>query len=230
MKNFSENLVFTIFAFIGIIIIVGGIFLQISNTNFKKTAIKTQAEITDIITRRDSDGDTSHIVYVEFEVNDIKYSGSLGSYSSSMYIGKSIDIYYNPLNPNNFKSSTSTFVGLFVIGFGMIFSLIGGIKILSSISKKRLNKQLLETGSRITAKFDRLEINRSYSVNHKHPYKIVCQGIENDYNEYFSENIWKNPERFIQDKGITHFSIYIDPTNPKKYYMPLDELNDFFKN
>jgi len=29
--------------------------------------------------------------------------------------------------------------------------------------------------------------------------------------------------------GITHFEVYVDYDNPKKYYMPLDELSEILK-
>ena len=56
-------ILFIIFAIIGIIFaILGGRLLQ-SAIKLKRTAIKTEAVITDIETKRDSDGDITHTVY-----------------------------------------------------------------------------------------------------------------------------------------------------------------------
>lgn len=227
MKTLREKLVFIIFAIVGAGLIMGGAFAISSNLKFKETAIKTQATIMDIDTHRDSDGDTSHTVYVEFEVDNNTYDGTLGYYSSGMYIGGKTDIYYDPLNPNNFRSSSNDFLGIILIGMGLIFFFIGAGSIFNAIAKKNKNNRLMETGTMISVEFDRVELNTSYQVNGRSPYRIVCRGVENDYNEYISENLWKNPERFIKDREINNFSVYIDVENPKKYYMPLDELNEF---
>ena len=69
MKSFKEKLVFFIFALVGAGLIVGGAFFISSNNKFKETAVQTQAEIIHIDTDYDSDGETSHTVYVEFEDN-----------------------------------------------------------------------------------------------------------------------------------------------------------------
>ena len=230
MKTLTEKFIFIIFALIGAGLIMGGAFAISSNEKFKETAIKTQATIVDIDTHTDTDGDTSHTVYVEFEVDNNTYDGVLGYYSSGMYIGGQTDIYYDPLNPNNFKSSSNGFVGILLIGMGLVFFLIGAGSIFNSIAKKGRNNRLIETGTRIFVEFDRVELNTSYQVNGRSPYRIVCHGVDNDYNEYISENLWKNPERFIKDRGINNFSVYVDVENQKKYYMPLDELNEFLND
>lgn len=229
MKNFKEKLVFLIFALVGAGLIVGGAFFISSNNKFKETAVQTQAEIIDIDRHYDSDGETSYTVYVEFEVDGKKYEGPLGYYSSGMYVGDKTDIYYNPLNPNDFRSTTTGVAGILLIGMGIVFFFIGGGNIISSISKSNINKKLLVNGRRIYAEFDRVELNRNYAVNGRNPYIIICQGTENDYNEFVSANIWKNPERYIEDMGITHFEVYVDYDNPKKYYMPLNELSEILK-
>lgn len=227
MKTLAEKFIFTIFAIVGAAIIMGGVFWISSNSRFKETAIETQATIVDIDTYRDSDGETHHTVYVEFEVDNNIYEGTLGYYSSNMYIGGQTDIYYDPLNPNDFKSTSNDFGGIILVGMGLIFFVIGAGAIFNAIGKKGRNNKLKETGTRIFAEFDRIELNRSYQVNGRSPYRIICHGINNDYNEYMSENLWKNPERFIKERGITNFSVYIDIENPKKYYMSLEELEEF---
>ena len=122
-KKFNVAFVI-VFALIGTILLIAGIFIIASHSNFKKTAIKTQAKIVYITSHRHSDGDVDHSVYVEFKVDDKIYSGNLGFYSSNMKTGKYVDIYYNPSNPSDFKSSSIGILGIIFIGLGTIFYLV----------------------------------------------------------------------------------------------------------
>lgn len=232
MKTFEKKFNIALFielTLLGLILITGCIYGIIYNTTFKKTAIKTQAKIVDITKHYSIKGtyglDTHHTVYVEFKVDNQVYSGELNSYSSNMYIGKYTDIYYDPLNPYNFRtaSNKNNIASIIFFAIATILSFIGLRGLFKHIVSNNLKNKLIQTGTIVMAKFDRVELNVNYSVNGIHPYRIICHSIDT---EYFSNNILQNPECFIQDKGITHFSVYIDPKNPKKYYMPLDELSE----
>lgn len=58
----TEKIVFGLFALIGAILIIVGIIMQKNNSEFLETAESTNAEITDIATSHDSDGDVHHSV------------------------------------------------------------------------------------------------------------------------------------------------------------------------
>jgi len=110
---------------VGLIFLIAGVFGQVNNTKFMKTAVETQAMITDIdvITKYDRFEDEvseQHNVYVEFEVDGVKYSGELDSYHTGMRVGKTTKIYYQADNPNDFKSAGSSIIWI-------IFAVIGGV-------------------------------------------------------------------------------------------------------
>lgn len=226
-KRLTEKLVFVVFAIIGIGLIIGGIFSIKNSKEFMENAIETYAIITDIQTSRDSDGDIDHDVFVEFEVNGKKYDGELDSYTSGMHEGGTTLIYYNPNNPNDFRSSFSKFGGVILIVLGSIFSAVGIIPIFVKNMKKSTNKKLMETGQKIYAEFDQVIINENYTVNGVHPYKILCHAKEYENIDFKSENIWKNPKNIIEERNITIFEVYINPENPSKYYMPLEEIKEY---
>jgi len=123
VKNHNSNLI--IFAIVGILFIIVGGFIIKSDSKFKETAIKTTATITDIDTYYDTYNETHYTVSVEFEVDGIKYDGTLREYSVGMHIGGKIDIYYNPLNPNDFISSSDKFLGILFVVMGMISFIFG---------------------------------------------------------------------------------------------------------
>ena len=58
----------------------------------------------------------------KFFVDGKEYSGYV-NVTSHKYIGQKIMILYNPKNPNNFISQSSTYSGITMIIFGFIFSI-----------------------------------------------------------------------------------------------------------
>lgn len=228
-KNIAEKIFFIIFLLVGIIMLITGIFTVKSELSFESNAIKTEATITKIIKDRDSDGDYYYTVYVDYTVDGETYHNKINEYNYKMHEGGTTTIYYHSNDPYYIKDSSISFVMFVPLIIGIIFSLCGGIPLLIFIKKGKNAEYLMKNGNSINVEFDRIEINRSYTVNGRSPYRIVCHGIGNDYNEYESENIWINPERYIADKNITNFVVYVDPENPKKYCMPLEELNEIIK-
>lgn len=219
-------ILFIIFAIIGIIFaILGGRLLQ-SAIKLKRTAIKTEAVITDIETKRDSDGDTSYTVYVEFEANGEEYHGKSDFYHSGMYVGGTTTVYYNPEDPNHFKGSGNIFGSVMFVIIGSIFVAIGFGGLLNGVCKTNTKKKLIENGEKIYADFDHVEVNEMFEMNGKNPFVVICQYIHpNGENmEFKSENLWEDPTEKIEQNNITKFPVYVDLENPKKYYLSLEEI------
>lgn len=236
MKNNKNNLIQfilpTIFIAVGLLIIILGIYLNIENSKFMKTALQTEAEITNITTHRDSDGDTTHSVDVVFYVNGKEYEGELGSYSSNMYEGKAITVYYDPQNPNNFRSDNSNIASFILIPIGGIFFIVGSFTLYRYIKSTSL-KKLKEYGRRIDAKIDDVSLNTNYSVNGRHPYIIDCSyfnEIEDKVYSFTSQNIWTNIQPIIDAKNITTIPVYIDENDSSKYFVDISIFDNYIGN
>ena len=229
----TEKLIFGIFAIVGALIILGGFKLQDVNTKFLEIAQTTSAQITDIDVYHDSDGDSHHTVYVEFDVDNKEYAGTLNEYNSGMYIGEKITVYYDPQNPNNFKSSGIKYVGYIVSAFGSIFFLIGIIPIGLGIKKSSNSKKLKESGFLIEAQIDKVYFNKNYAVNGRHPYRLSAHAqLPNSEKIYTfeSENVWGNLQAVIDTHKFEKVNVYINLDNPKKYYVDLEEIKSYIGN
>lgn len=108
---------------IGVMIIIMGIWVQINNTKYLKTASTTEAVITKI--ERDIDDD--YEVYITYNVDNVNYNGVLGEYSSGMRTGQKITIYYNPENPSDCRGKSTDFAGLLCVGFGIVWIIFNTI-------------------------------------------------------------------------------------------------------
>lgn len=131
-----------IFAVIGAALIITGSVLLARAESFKKNAVETEATITKIESYEDSDGDTQYNVLVEFYVDDTKLEGSLGYHASGMKKGQTIQIFYNPDDPHDFKSASED-LWMFVIFIvaGIPFAIVGFstviIKLITAIKNRR---------------------------------------------------------------------------------------------
>ncbi len=105
-----------IFLFIGIIfLILSAVFLEV-NKSHAENYIPTEAVISEI--RISSDSSDAYATYV---VDGKKLKAKLDVYSSDMYEGKEIEIYYNPEN----HSDITYLEGMRI--FTTVFSIIGAV-------------------------------------------------------------------------------------------------------
>lgn len=228
-KDKAFNIVFYIFAFIGIIFVIVGIVSLISAVRFKKNAVEVTGVISEIEAYKDSDGDTNHKVFVDYDYNGRAYEGiRLYEYSSSMYEGKEIDLMLDPENPAKIATDFGKILGgIMFIGMGAIFSLVGIIPIVF-ITRRKIRKGKLLTGGRfIYAIVEHIELNTGYSVNGCHPYVIYCT-YRDDYKDivyrFKSENIWTNPEHVI--KPGSEIRVYVDGTDFSRYHVDAESILD----
>ena len=226
--NKVENLIWIIFASIGMIFILIGLVIGINVLNYdnKENTIGT---ITNISSYREHYGDGNYEVYVTYNVDGKKYESKLNGYSSSFYEGKEIEIYYDKDNPSKIGVKSLDLLFLIFPGIGLIFFIIGGTGIIIKIKRIKLEKRLKENGEVIYANYVETIINTSYRVNGKHPYNIICEWNNPEDNKKYifkSNNIWLNPKSIIKERNIKNFPVYIDNENKKKYVIDIDSLTE----
>ena len=244
MKNKGNLIIIllvTILASIGILFLIGGIFAYKTSIDFEREALKAEATIEDITTSYsyDSDGDkkTNHDVLVQFVVDGQIYEGALGSYNSSMHIGDKITIYYDPEDPNDFRPENESVIGVIFSIVGAAFLGIAIVILLVSIIKKNKQKKkkayLMENGILVSAHIDTVGFNANYSINGRNPYVLECSYLDPNTNKLYlfkSGNLWFEVETIISRMGITEIDVYIDRTNPEKYYMDVEKLKKYIGN
>ena len=168
-------------------------------------------------------------MYVSYNVDGRTYESELNGYSSSFYEGKEINIYYDKNNPNKIGMKSLDLLFLMFPGFGLIFFAIGGTGLLIKSKNKKLETSLKEKGDVIYADYVETIVNRSYRVNGRHPYQIICEWsnpLDDKKYIFKSKNIWIKPENIIIERNIKQFPIYINRNNMKKYVLDIDILEN----
>lgn len=228
-----EWIISILFSIIGIVIVGTGIYFQIANANFMKTAIKTDAVIESITSHLDSDNDRVYDVYVSYQIEGEVYGGELNSWNNKMYEGKTVSVYYNPANPADFKDSSANYIGFLVIGLGSLFAIIG-IGFFVTLVKKLLKyKKLMQTGERVVATIDNITLNTNYAVNGVNPYVLTCTYVDPTTNKVYtfvSDNIWFNIKSIVEENDLKTVSVYIDSKDPREYVIDIKELQKYIGN
>ena len=221
------SLLFSIFALIGVIfILIGGIWLG-SNLKFQEEAVSVSAEIVEIDTYRDSDGDRHHNVYVTYDHDGITYENvRLGEYSSSMYEGKEIEILCDPQNPGRIKTGLGIYMGGAIFGFmGLTFVLIGIIPLLVSLNGKKKMRKLMANGQVLHAVVDEISWNTNIRVNGQNPYVIYCS-YKDEYKDviyrFKSTNLWTDPN-LVFTPG-SYIDVYVDVNDYSNYYVNAEQV------
>ena len=166
-RNFAISLV---------IIILGLLFIFFINNRlddkkeFLKKSVKTEATIIDIEYKFIGDKKDITKVYVKYTVNNKLYTGTLNEISSNMYIGKKVDIYYNPSNPQQFVQNDEFTNNLFKY-MGYFILIVGIIAIISAI------KELILYLSTLKAK--EIKANIEEIIEKENPfYRLINIGVD----------------------------------------------------
>ncbi len=231
-ENKIENLIWIIFASIGGLFFIIGLFVMYNIFSSYENVIDTKGTIVRIESYGSGD-DKSYDVYVSYVVDGEEQISKLNAYSSSYYEGKEIEMYYDKDNPNKIGTKSTDLLFLLFPGLGLIFLIVGSSGIIIKNNKKKNEKRLKETGQLIYADYCETTLNTSYQVNGRSPYNIVCEWNNPAYNQKYifkSKNLWVNPDEIIRQKNIHQLPVYIDRNNIKKYVVDTDILTDNITN
>jgi hypothetical protein len=214
---------------IGLVLLGTGHTAYQNTSRFVSEAITVQGRVID---HEASEGEKG-IVYksvVEFSGRDgdlHRFLSSIASYPPAYDKGEYVEVIYSPGEPeaariNVFfelwgKPVISLFIGLAFFG--------GGVGTwMSALIKARQRSVLKKSGVRVAAEFQAVKCNRRFSFNDQHPFFIVCQWQNPETGQrhiFTSENVWFDPEGYINGNTI---NVYIEPDNPKKYWVDLSFL------
>ena len=237
LKNFFAVL----FWIAGIALTVASILIKAENVCFMKTAVKTDAVITDISMSKyyDSEG---YIDWFQYDVS-IRYTANEKTYAVyfsqfgrfGLDEGDKITVYYDPANPYHFRRESNFELYFFlclVVGIGFI---ILGVMIKGSVlydKKQKKYKRLKVKGKRVEAHIDKITMDSKFSQGTIHTYFIYCSYydyIKNCTYEFRSAGIPSDMdlELFAEIHNITVIPVYMNEKNPQKYVVDVNKFQSF---
>ncbi len=132
---------------IAVIALTAGIWMTFfQSAGFEKTTatIISIEEDPDYIPDPDTDNDVRHIITVKYTVDGKEYTNVLDSDSPSYSVGGTVDIMYDPKNPETIHSGMGFGIYAMVIG-GAILILVIGVTVKQKVSVKQLKETQGET-------------------------------------------------------------------------------------
>ena len=224
-NQFIEKILALIFGVLGVIFIIVAVLLASHSGRIARTYIKTTAEITGFdISRRNTDDRYSRRTAIKYEVEGQSLEQLLNEYSSSMYEGKIITVLVNPEDYYDVRTSTLLYLPAIIFGVVAIpFLVVSIILIVVMVSRNKRFSRIYEEGKRITAEVTGGRINRNYSVNNRHPWRLECRYEDTFTGEehvFKSGNVWFDPNQYIGRP----ISVYILDGNFSNYYIDVDSL------
>lgn len=90
---------------------------------------------------------------------------------------------------------------------------------------KKLATRLKQSGKIVVATINDIYIDTRLKVQGRSPYVISCQWVDPMFRDkiyiFKSESIWFDPREYVNGKTMV---VYIDETDPKKYYVDISFL------
>lgn len=227
-----------VFLLIGAAMLAGTFFMVQHTQQFLQTSLKAEGTVIDLIEKRSSSSSSTSnsrtyspkVQFTTANGESMTFTTSSSSYPPSHDIGEKVDIFYKADTPSQAKINSyfDLWGGATILGvLGAVFFAIGaGIMLFSNLGQNNKSK-LISSGDAVMADFQNVELNKSFSANNTHPYQILAQWLNPRTNEihiFKSENIWFDPTSHIKNKKI---KVYIEPNNPKKYYVDISFLPKF---
>lgn len=222
-QNFFPAIIFVVFGLVGIGLLIGGFIFLGSSLQFRKTAVEVTGTISEMQAHRHSDGDVTYTVWVSYDYGGQTYEHMpLGYYSSSMFIGKEILLLVDPDQPTHMTSAAGDVLGYgLLLGMGLVFTLVGFIPMTVMLSRSAKGKKLLQSGKRLQATVERIDINLSVTYNGRHPYVVYCtywDAYKDVTYRFKSKNMMQEPGYAPGDS----IEVYVDPNDYSKYMVNVD--------
>jgi hypothetical protein len=226
----TRTIVSAVFALVGGAALLGAGYSALETESFLKTAIKTTGEVIALDETRTSDNGVVYQPVFRFTTRDgreVVFRSSTASSPPAYGLGEKAELAYPESAPESARAlaTSSLWFDTLLLGFfGVVFGGIGGGMLVAGGVEAAQRVRLQREGRRVGTSFQRVELNTSVSVNDAHPWRIVTQWQNPETGHvhlFHSDDIWFNPSEYVSGACVI---VYVDPRNPKKYYMDITFL------
>ena len=176
----------------------------------------------------------------------ITFTSNISSSMPTYHVGQKVSVLYNKNNSQDAKINTFFqlwFVTIIMSFLGVVFFLVGLLFLIAQKKRAALEKELLYKGTKISTKVVSVQTNAPtssqnsfmgqgsrpgmnffYGTAQRPTYQIVAQWLNLADNQMYiikSDDLSYDPGTIVSGKNI---DVYIDPQNPKRYYMDISSL------
>jgi hypothetical protein len=229
MDKYFIRIFSSVFGIIGLTFLAVAFFTVRSELAFRAGAISVPGTVVDLQPTSGSKGSTLYKPVFEFaDRNDRvhRVTGSVASSPPSFKRGEAVTVLYRPENPDLARLDSfmeAWFLPLIFGGLGTVFTSIAGGCLIYGVRRRAMRKSVAASGTRIQARVDGVERDRSTRVNGRMPWRIVAQWqhpVDRKVYVFRSDAIWFDPAPYLGQS----VDVLVDMDHPRRYVMVTDFL------
>jgi hypothetical protein len=229
MDKYFLSIFTSVFGLVGLVFLAVAFFSARSELAFRAGAISTPGTVVDLEPTSGSKGGTLYKPVFEFVDRDDhvhRVTGTVASRPPSFKRGEAVTVLYRPENPEEAHLDSfmeAWFLPLIFGGLGSTFTSIAGGVLFYAFRKRIQRASLAASGTRVQARVDGVERDRSMRPNGRTPWRIVAQWehpVDRKVYIFRSDALWFDPEPYL---GET-VDVWVDIDHPRRYVMATDFL------
>lgn len=132
------RVIFSIFAIIGVIMLIAGFAVQTDENNKQSTYTPVTGKVVGYAPQTDSDGEVTNYLVASYQVDGQTYTKTSNVYSSDQpRLGEDIELKYNPNDPTDIIWADFS-IALILYIIGGIFTVIGIFGLITSFAVRKV--------------------------------------------------------------------------------------------
>lgn len=141
-------------------------------------------------------------------------------------VGQHLPVLYDPAHPADAvvdEFMARHVAALVFTGMGALPAGIGGTLLWLARRNRRRLEELRSTGRRVLARITEAIVDRSTTINGRHPWRIAAEWNDpasGTTRQFRSVHVWTDPAPFVG----RDVAVFVDPHRPRRYAMDLDFL------
>lgn len=225
------NIAMTLFAVVGIGMLVRGGFLAKSTLDFSAVAESAEGQVVDVEYHRSTKHRSYHPVVRFRSANgeEINFTFEDARRPSIYSRGDVVTVLYDPQAPHGARIDSFLQLWFGATSLGIMGGVLSGVGIGYwgwKVRRTRQDAWLDRHGERISARIVDIWPDTDYSISRqgRHPWRIRAQWQDPMAQVVYvfnSRNLWFDPAPFLRDKNI---DVIIDRRNPGRYKIDLSLL------
>jgi hypothetical protein len=220
-----------LFAGIGVLLLAVAAVTAFLTFRFVAGSERADGTVVDLRESYDSEDDTtSYYPVVRFETTEGRPVRFESDVSTSDDVGDTVDVLYDPDDPNDAKLAgffNLWFLSLIFGALGAVFTGVGGYLAYRTRTPSREDIEWLRRhGRRVQGRSPRV-VEGGVVVNDQTPYRIeidVHEPMRGPPRVLRSESVWFDPVAYLKDRETV--DVYIDPEELERYYVDVSFLPD----
>jgi hypothetical protein len=219
-----------IFGAVGVGLLIGAGVAATLTVQFRARSVEASGKIVDQTDgSRSSGGGRSYAPVFEFIDADgqrHRVRANVSSNPPAYDVGDAVTVRYDPRRPEHARIDSfleNWFVATLLGGLGVVFAGIAAGFVVSGVAGRRRRAWLEQHGLRVDAKVVGVALDSHIRVNNRNPWRIQAQWLDPQRNTMHllqSEAIWFDPSDLLPPT----IGVWIDPNNPKRYWMDVGFL------